>query len=77
MPQIPSGFGQNRGILFFAEDNGLAAPQGPTWKEVKEAVERLVHVTEILLAILHQKDGSFGELKAIAAEVANDFWEVS
>ena len=21
MPQIPSGFGQNRGILFFAEDN--------------------------------------------------------
>jgi hypothetical protein len=21
MPQIPSGFGQNRGILFFAEDS--------------------------------------------------------
>jgi hypothetical protein len=21
MPQIPSGFGQNRGILYFAEDN--------------------------------------------------------
>jgi hypothetical protein len=23
MPQIPSGFGQNRGILFFAEDTGI------------------------------------------------------
>jgi hypothetical protein len=27
MPQIPSGFGQNRGILFFAEDNPPARPQ--------------------------------------------------
>jgi hypothetical protein len=23
MPQIPSGFGQNRGILFFAEDSRI------------------------------------------------------
>ena len=31
MPQIPSGFGQNRGILFFAEDSGISLdgiPQG-------------------------------------------------
>lgn len=27
MPQIPSGFGQNRGILFFAEDNLKAQTQ--------------------------------------------------
>ena len=25
MPQIPSGFGQNRGILFLAEDSNLIA----------------------------------------------------
>jgi hypothetical protein len=54
----------------------LAAPEGPTWKEVKEAVERLVHVTESLLTILHRKDESFGQLQAIAAEVASDFWEI-
>jgi hypothetical protein len=32
MPQIPSGFGQNRGILFFAEDNtrvfGVSSVEG-------------------------------------------------
>jgi hypothetical protein len=55
----------------------LAAPQGPTWKDVKEAVERLVHVTEILLTILHRKDESFGQFQAIAAEIASDFWEIS
>ena len=26
MPQIPSGFGQNRGILFLAEDRSLDRP---------------------------------------------------
>jgi hypothetical protein len=55
----------------------LAASQGPTWKELKEAVERLVHVTEILLTILHRKDESFGQFQAIDAEVASDFWEIS
>ena len=64
-------------VMSVGKEYALSAPQGPTWTEVKEAIERLVHVTEILLTILHQKDESFGQFQAIAREVAGDFWEIS
>jgi hypothetical protein len=63
-------------VIAVGQEYSLAAPEGPTWKDVKEAVERLVHVTEILLTILHQKDESFGQFQAIASEVASEFWEI-
>ena len=64
-------------VMLVSQEYALSAPEGLTWKDVKEAVERLVHVTESLLTILHRKDESFGQFQAIAAEVASDFWEIS
>ncbi len=48
----------------------------PAWSTVKEAVQRLVRLAEILLTILHQKDESFGQAIEIARKEAADFWEI-
>jgi hypothetical protein len=64
-------------VTLVGQEYRLATPQGPLWKEVKEAVERLINVTEILLIILHQTSEDFEKYEAFAREVASDFWEMS
>ena len=47
MPQIPSGFGQNRGILFFAEDTYFCSQAEP--RSAIQISPRLALVTALLL----------------------------
>jgi hypothetical protein len=54
----------------------LCEVEPPAWSTVKEAVQRLVQVAEILLTILHQKDESFGQAIENARKEAADFWEI-
>jgi AbiU2 len=54
----------------------LREVEPPTWNTMKEAVEHLILVAEILLTILHQKDESFEQAVAIARKAATDFWEI-
>jgi hypothetical protein len=49
---------------------------GPEWGVIKEAVQRLIEVVELLLVILHRKDESFGQFERIARQDAYDFWDV-
>jgi hypothetical protein len=44
---------------------------------MKQAIERLVAVAEILLVILHQKDEAFNQFLKIARENAGAFWSVA
>jgi hypothetical protein len=55
----------------------LAEVQAPDWPTVKEAVERLIRVAEILLTILHKEDQGFDQAVEFARQIASDFWEIS
>jgi hypothetical protein len=62
-------------VSLIGDEYRLCEVEGPDWKTVKEAVERLIRVAEILLTILHKKDESFDQAVEIARRVAKDFWE--
>jgi hypothetical protein len=59
MPQIPSGFGQNRGILFFAED-GLGRPTKAdgAWKNRDK---RVVDIKKLADALASDHSAKFAE----------------
>ena len=64
-------------VSLIDQEYKLREVEPPTWKTVKDAVERLILVAEILLTILHQKDESFEQIVEIARKAAVDFWEIS
>jgi hypothetical protein len=64
-------------VSLIDQEYKLREVESPTWKTMKEAVEHLILVAEILLTILHQKDESFEQAVAIARKAATDFWEIS
>jgi hypothetical protein len=49
---------------------------GPEWGVIKEAVQRLIEMAELLLNVLHRKDESFGQFSKLAKRDANDFWKI-
>jgi hypothetical protein len=61
-------------VSLIGDEYRLREVEGPDWKTVKEAVERLIRVAEILLTILHKKDESFDQAVKIARRIADDFW---
>jgi hypothetical protein len=64
-------------VSLVGQEYKLAEVQGPDLKTVKEAVERLIRVAEILLTVLHKKDEGFDQAVEIARQIAADFWEIS
>ena len=64
-------------VSLIDQEYRLQEVEPPTWKTMKDAVEHLILVAEILLTILHQKDESFEQAVAIARKAAADFWEIS
>jgi hypothetical protein len=57
------------------EEYRLREVEGPDWKTVKEAVEHLMRIAQILLTVLHKKDEGFDQFVEIARRVAKDFWD--
>ena len=49
---------------------------GPEWGVVKEAVQRLIRIAELLLTILQKSDESFDQFVELARRDARDFWEI-
>jgi hypothetical protein len=64
-------------VSLIDQEYKLREVEPPPWKTIKEAVERLILVAEILLTILHQKDEGFEQAVEIARQIAADFWEIS
>jgi hypothetical protein len=64
-------------VSLIDQEYRLQEVEPPTWKTMKDAVEHLILVAEILLTILHQKDESFEQAVEIAPQIAADFWEIS
>jgi hypothetical protein len=54
----------------------LKEAPGPEWGVVKEAVQRLVRIAELLLTILQKKDEGFDQFVQLARRDARDFWEI-
>jgi AbiU2 len=54
----------------------LTKVSGPTWGVMKQAIERLVAVAEILLVILHQRDEGFDQVLKLARENSDAFWSL-
>jgi hypothetical protein len=48
----------------------------PEWGVIKEAVQRLIEMAELLLNVLHRKDESFGQFSKLARRDADDFWKI-
>jgi hypothetical protein len=48
----------------------------PEWG-VKEAVQRLIEMAELLLNILHQRNEPFGQFTSLAERHAADFWKLT
>jgi AbiU2 len=55
----------------------LKGASGPEWKVVKEAVQRLIRITELLLTILHNKDEGFDQFVELARRDARDYWQIT
>jgi len=53
----------------------LKGAPGPEWKVVKEAVQRLIRIAELLLTILHNKDEGFDQFVELARRDARDYWQ--
>jgi hypothetical protein len=49
---------------------------GPEWAVVKEAIQRLIKIAELLLTIVHNKSVDFDRSAALAGRDARDFWEI-
>jgi hypothetical protein len=62
-------------VSLIGDEYRLREVDGPDWKTVKEAVERLIRIAEILLTVLHKKDEGFDQFVEIARRTAKDFWE--
>ncbi len=62
-------------VSLIDQEYKLREVEPPPWQTMKEAVERLIQVADILLTILHQKDEGFKQDVAIARKAAADFWE--
>jgi hypothetical protein len=62
-------------VSLIDQEYKLREVEPPSWKTIKEAVERLILVAGILLTILHQKDEGFDQVGEIAREAALDFWD--
>jgi hypothetical protein len=56
-------------------DYVLTPVSGPDWKTVKEAIDRLVELAELLLTILHRLDESFDQFRELAKRDASGFWQ--
>jgi hypothetical protein len=54
----------------------LKKAPGPEWRVVKEAIQRLIHIAELLLTILQKSDESFDQFIKLARRDARDFWEI-
>jgi AbiU2 len=52
----------------------LKKAPGPEWRTVKQAIRRLLRITELLLTLLHKKDESFDQFQKLAHKDARDFW---
>ena len=50
---------------------------GPEWGIIKEAMQRLIEMAELLLNILHQSDEPFGRFTKLAKRDAADFWKIN
>jgi AbiU2 len=55
----------------------LRTVNGPTWEVMGEAIQRLIAAAEILVDILHRRDGAFDEFLKLARENASTFWSVA
>jgi AbiU2 len=56
-------------------DYVLTPVNGPDWKTVKEAIDRLVELAELLLTVLHRLDESFDQFRELAKRDASGFWQ--
>jgi AbiU2 len=56
-------------------DYVLTPVSGPDWSTLENAVNRLIELAELLLLVLHQKDGSFPQLRELAKRDAFNFWQ--
>jgi hypothetical protein len=50
-------------------DYVLTPVNGPDWKTVREAIDRLVELAELLLTVLHRLDESFDQFRQLAKEM--------
>jgi hypothetical protein len=57
-------------------DYVLTPVNGPDWKTVKEAIDRLVELAKLLLTVLHRLDESFDQFRDLAKQDASGFWQV-
>jgi hypothetical protein len=53
----------------------LKEAPGPEWGTVKEAMQRLIRIAELVLTILHTKDEGFDQFVELARRDARDYWE--
>jgi len=53
----------------------LKEAPGPEWGTVKEAMQRLIRIAELVLTILHKKDEGFDQFVELARRDARDYWE--
>jgi hypothetical protein len=59
------------------EKYSLRTANGPTWGVLKEAIQRLIAAAEILMDILHRRDGAFDQFLKLTRETASNFWSVA
>lgn len=62
-------------VSLIDQEYKLAEVEPPSWQTMKDAVERLILVAEILLTILHRKHEGFKQVVQVARKAAADFWE--
>jgi hypothetical protein len=56
-------------------DYVITPVSGPDWKNVKDAVSRLIRLAELLLSLLYQPDESFDQLRELAKRDSDLFWQ--
>jgi AbiU2 len=54
----------------------LKKAPGPEWAVIKEAMQRLIKIAELLLTIVHNRSVDFDQSAALARRDARDFWEI-
>ena len=54
----------------------LKKAPGPEWGVVKEAMQRLIHIAELLLTILQKQDDGFDQCVELSRQDARDFWQI-
>jgi hypothetical protein len=57
------------------QDYELKKDPGPEWKTVKEAIEHLNNIAELLLTIVCKESHAFDQAVEFARKDARDYWE--